>query len=92
MPVAVKEYKGGKERAIGSLVGLVMKKSQGKANPALVNQISRQETQMTTATLTKRFDPPRTACDLCGSARLTAHHQDFHGIRSRNVRIAAPSS
>ena len=39
MPVAVKEYKGGKERAIGSLVGLVMKKSQGKANPALVNQI-----------------------------------------------------
>jgi len=39
MPAAVKEYKGGKERAIGSLVGLVMKKSQGKANPGLVNQI-----------------------------------------------------
>jgi aspartyl-tRNA(Asn)/glutamyl-tRNA(Gln) amidotransferase subunit B len=39
MPKAVEEFKGGKERAIGSLVGLVMKKSQGKANPALVNQI-----------------------------------------------------
>ena len=39
MPKAVEEYKGGKERAIGSLVGLVMKKSQGKANPALVNQL-----------------------------------------------------
>ncbi len=39
MPKAVEEYKGGKERAIGSLVGLVMKKSQGKANPGLVNQI-----------------------------------------------------
>jgi aspartyl-tRNA(Asn)/glutamyl-tRNA(Gln) amidotransferase subunit B len=39
MPNAVKEYKDGKERAIGSLVGLVMKKSQGKANPQLVNQI-----------------------------------------------------
>jgi aspartyl-tRNA(Asn)/glutamyl-tRNA(Gln) amidotransferase subunit B len=39
MPKAVEEYRGGKERAIGSLVGLVMKKSQGKANPALVNQL-----------------------------------------------------
>ena len=39
MPKAVEEFKGGKERAIGSLVGLVMKKSQGKANAQLVNQI-----------------------------------------------------
>ena len=39
MPKAVEEYKGGKERAIGSIVGLVMKKSQGKANPQIVNQI-----------------------------------------------------
>jgi aspartyl-tRNA(Asn)/glutamyl-tRNA(Gln) amidotransferase subunit B len=39
MPQAVAEFKGGKERAIGSMVGLVMKKSQGKANPQLVNQI-----------------------------------------------------
>ncbi len=39
MPKAVEEYKGGKERALGSLVGLVMKKSQGKANPQLANQI-----------------------------------------------------
>lgn len=39
MPKAVEEYKAGKERAIGSLVGLVMKKSQGKANPQLANQI-----------------------------------------------------
>jgi len=39
MPKAVEEYKNGKERAIGSIVGLVMKKSQGKANPQLVNEI-----------------------------------------------------
>ena len=39
MPKAVEEYKAGKERAIGSLVGLVMKKSQGKASPQIVNQI-----------------------------------------------------
>jgi len=38
MPKAVAEYKGGKERAIGSLVGMVMKKSQGKANPQAVTQ------------------------------------------------------
>ncbi len=39
MPKAVEEFKAGKERAIGSLVGLVMKKSQGKANPLIANQI-----------------------------------------------------
>jgi aspartyl-tRNA(Asn)/glutamyl-tRNA(Gln) amidotransferase subunit B len=39
LPKAAAEYKAGKERAIGSIVGLVMKKSQGKANPPLVNQI-----------------------------------------------------
>ena len=39
MPKAVQEYKAGKERAIGSIVGLVMKKSQGKANPQLVNRV-----------------------------------------------------
>ncbi|MFA5975796.1 MAG: Asp-tRNA(Asn)/Glu-tRNA(Gln) amidotransferase subunit GatB [Elusimicrobiota bacterium] len=39
LPKAVDEYKGGKERAIGSIVGLVMKKSKGKASPQLVNQI-----------------------------------------------------
>lgn len=39
MPKAVAEYKGGKETAIGSLVGAVMKKSQGKANPQLTREI-----------------------------------------------------
>jgi aspartyl-tRNA(Asn)/glutamyl-tRNA(Gln) amidotransferase subunit B len=43
MPKAVEEYHGGKERAIGSIVGLVMKKSQGKANPQLVNQILKKK-------------------------------------------------
>jgi aspartyl-tRNA(Asn)/glutamyl-tRNA(Gln) amidotransferase subunit B len=38
-PKAVEEYKAGKERAIGSIVGLVMKKSKGQANPQLVNKI-----------------------------------------------------
>ena len=38
-PKAVQEYKGGKERALGSLIGAVMKKSQGKANPQLVNEL-----------------------------------------------------
>ena len=38
-PKAVGEYKAGKERAISSIVGLVMKKSRGKANPQVVNQV-----------------------------------------------------
>ena len=38
-PKAVEEFKAGKERALGSIVGAVMKKSKGKANPQLVNEI-----------------------------------------------------
>ncbi|MDR2396031.1 MAG: Asp-tRNA(Asn)/Glu-tRNA(Gln) amidotransferase subunit GatB [Endomicrobium sp.] len=38
-PKAVAEFKAGKERAVGAVVGLVMKKSKGKANPQLVNKI-----------------------------------------------------
>jgi aspartyl-tRNA(Asn)/glutamyl-tRNA(Gln) amidotransferase subunit B len=36
---AVEEYRKGKEKALGHLVGQVMKKTQGKANPQLVNKI-----------------------------------------------------
>jgi aspartyl-tRNA(Asn)/glutamyl-tRNA(Gln) amidotransferase subunit B len=38
-PKAVAEFKSGKERAIGAIVGLVMKKSKGQANPQIVNKI-----------------------------------------------------
>jgi aspartyl-tRNA(Asn)/glutamyl-tRNA(Gln) amidotransferase subunit B len=38
-PKAVAEFKSGKERAIGAIIGLVMKKSKEKANPQLVNKI-----------------------------------------------------
>jgi aspartyl-tRNA(Asn)/glutamyl-tRNA(Gln) amidotransferase subunit B len=38
-PKAVAEFKAGKERAVGAIVGLVMKKSKGQANPQLVNKI-----------------------------------------------------
>jgi len=36
---AAAEFKAGKQQAIGALVGSVMKKSRGKANPKLVNEI-----------------------------------------------------
>jgi len=39
----VKEYKAGKERAIGALVGAVMKKTSGRANPQIVNKILKQK-------------------------------------------------
>ena len=39
LPQAVEDYKAGKERALGSIVGKVMQKTKGQANPALVNQL-----------------------------------------------------
>jgi len=36
---AVRKYRAGKQQALGHLVGQVMKKSQGKANPGLVNKL-----------------------------------------------------
>ncbi|KIL37892.1 glutamyl-tRNA amidotransferase [Gordoniibacillus kamchatkensis] len=38
-PQSVADYKAGKEKAIGFLVGQVMKETKGKANPGLVNQL-----------------------------------------------------
>jgi len=38
-PQSVEDYRAGKDKAIGFLVGQVMKESRGKANPALVNQL-----------------------------------------------------
>ncbi len=39
---AVDDFKNGNEKVIGFLVGQVMKKSSGKANPALVQKILRE--------------------------------------------------
>jgi len=41
-PKAVEDVRAGKEKALGVLVGLVMKKSGGKANPPLVNELLRK--------------------------------------------------
>jgi len=38
-PAEVEKYKGGKKGVLGFFVGQVMKKTRGKANPKLVNQI-----------------------------------------------------
>ena len=40
---SVADIKNGQDKAIGFLVGQVMKKSQGKANPALAQKLIRQE-------------------------------------------------
>ena len=39
----IADYKAGKEKALMSIVGMVMKASQGKANPAQVNDIVRRK-------------------------------------------------
>ena len=38
-PVAVEQFQAGKEKALGALVGQIMKQTQGKANPADVNKL-----------------------------------------------------
>lgn len=38
-PQSVADYKAGKQKAVGFLVGQVMKETKGKANPGLVNKL-----------------------------------------------------
>jgi aspartyl-tRNA(Asn)/glutamyl-tRNA(Gln) amidotransferase subunit B len=40
-PAEVESFRAGKEKVFGFLVGQVMKKSKGKANPQLVNELMR---------------------------------------------------
>ncbi|HOT49534.1 MAG TPA: hypothetical protein PLI07_01050, partial [Candidatus Hydrogenedentes bacterium] len=42
-PGPVADYRAGKKQAMGFLVGQVMKATQGKANPKLVNEILMRE-------------------------------------------------
>ena len=38
-PEAVENYRSGKKKALGALVGQIMKETKGQANPALVNEL-----------------------------------------------------
>lgn len=40
---SIEDFKNGKDRAVGFLVGQIMKASRGKANPGVVNQLLQQE-------------------------------------------------
>lgn len=42
-PNSIADYKGGKDRAMGFLVGQVMKKSKGQANPQMASKLVKQE-------------------------------------------------
>jgi aspartyl-tRNA(Asn)/glutamyl-tRNA(Gln) amidotransferase subunit B len=42
-PNQVDEYRAGKEKLLGFFVGQVMKQTQGKANPKLVNEVLREK-------------------------------------------------
>jgi aspartyl-tRNA(Asn)/glutamyl-tRNA(Gln) amidotransferase subunit B len=41
-PQSVEDYRNGKEKAIGFLVGQTMKAMKGKANPGMVNQLLKE--------------------------------------------------
>jgi aspartyl-tRNA(Asn)/glutamyl-tRNA(Gln) amidotransferase subunit B len=42
-PQSVEDFKNGKKRALGFVVGLVMKETKGKANPKIVNKLVGEE-------------------------------------------------
>jgi aspartyl/glutamyl-tRNA(Asn/Gln) amidotransferase, B subunit len=42
-PQSVADFRAGKERALGFLVGQIMKETKGRANPAVVNQLLREK-------------------------------------------------
>ena len=42
-PNSVADYKAGKDRAIGFLVGQAMKATKGKANPQMLNKMLKEE-------------------------------------------------
>jgi aspartyl-tRNA(Asn)/glutamyl-tRNA(Gln) amidotransferase subunit B len=42
-PKSVEDFKAGKKRALGFVVGLIMKETKGKANPIIVNKLVSEE-------------------------------------------------
>jgi len=42
-PAAIEDFKNGKDRALGAIVGTVMKLSKGQANPAKVNELLKRK-------------------------------------------------
>ena len=44
-PQSIADYKGGKDKALGFLVGQAMKETKGKANPQMLNKIFLEELQ-----------------------------------------------
>ena len=42
-PQSIADYKAGKDRALGFLVGQAMKETKGKANPQMLNKMFLEE-------------------------------------------------
>ena len=42
-PQSIADYKGGKDKALGFLVGQAMKETKGKANPQMLNKMFLEE-------------------------------------------------
>lgn len=40
---SIEDYKKGKNKVLGFLVGIVMKETKGKANPQIVNKLMNEE-------------------------------------------------
>ena len=54
-PKQVEDYRAGKDKAFNSLVGQVMKATQGKANPQLINELLKKMLANATRSRRKRI-------------------------------------
>ena len=44
-PQIITEYKNGKDKVVGYVVGVIMQKTKGQANPSLTNRLVKEELQ-----------------------------------------------
>ena len=75
-PKEVEQFRAGKDKLFGFFVGQIMRKTKGKANPALVNEILRKKARngvranagswMTARRILKVMTGPMVAADLLG--------------------------
>ena len=57
-PKAVEDFKAGKKKAVGALVGQIMKATKGKANPRVINELLNKKPQSLRMTPTKQRKTP----------------------------------
>ena len=83
----VEDYRAGKEKAFNSLVGQVMKATQGKANPAQVNEILRKKLPLATSRCCGRLASLASVALVLVVARVDADRFLLLRVEQRLLRL-----